>query len=458
MQFLNSLNDVLWTYIVVVILVGCALYFTIRLKGVQFTMIPEMLRLMLGKDRKEKTGIGSFEAFSVSLASRVGTGNLAGVASAIFVGGPGAVFWMWVMAFLGAATAFIEATLAQLYKRRGRDSYYGGPAYYMQYGLHSKWLGIIFSVLLILSFGLAQQMVQSNTIVESLNDSFGWNKALTAIILAAVLLVIIFGGIRRITRTLSFAVPFMAMGFILLTLAVIAMNITKVPEVLRLIVDSAFGIRQVGGALVGTAILQGVRRGLFSNEAGEGSTPNAAAIAETSHPAKQGLIQSLGVYIDTIVICTCTAFIIIIAGLYDTGADGIVLTMRSLEAEIGPVGRYFLNAAIFLFAYSTIIANYYYAETNIRFITGKKVYVWAFRILTGAIAVTGAFLSLEQIWCIVDISMGLLVICNVTSILLLSPKAIWLLKDYRAQKKKGLEPEFHRAEMPSCEGDIECWE
>ena len=458
MEFLNSVNDILWTYIVVVVLVGCALYFTIRLKGAQFTMIPEMFRLMLGRDRKEKTGIGSFEAFAVSLASRVGTGNLAGVASAIFVGGPGAVFWMWVMALLGAATAFIEATLAQLYKRRGKDAYYGGPAYYMQHGLHSKWLGVIFSVLLVLSFGMAQQLVQSNTIIDSLNDSFGWNRIAVAAIMGITLMVIIFGGIRRITRTLSYAVPFMALGFILLTIVVIAMNAAKVPEVLRLIVGSAFGLRQVGGGLVGTAILQGVRRGLFSNEAGEGSTPNAAAIAETSHPAKQGLIQSLGVYIDTIVICTCTAFIIIIAGLYDTGADGIVLTMRSLEAEIGPLGRYFINAAIFLFAYSTVIANYYYAETNIRFITGRKGAVAAFRVITGAIAFAGAFLSLQQIWCIVDISMGLLVICNVTAILLLSPKAIWLLRDYRRQKNSGAEPEFHKSEMPGDVSDIECWD
>lgn len=458
MAFLNSLNDFLWTYIVVVILVGCALIFTIRLKGMQFRMIPEMIRLMLGKDCKEKSGIGSFEAFSVSLASRVGTGNLAGVASAIFIGGPGAVFWMWIMAFLGAATAFVEATLAQLYKRKGRDSYYGGPAYYMQHGLHSKWLGIIFSVLLILSFGLAQQMVQANTIIDSLNDSFGWNKAIVAIFMCSFLLVIICGGIKRITKTLSFAVPFMALGFILLTIVVIAMNATRIPEVLRLIIDSAFGLRQVGGGLVGTAILQGVRRGLFSNEAGEGSTPNAAAIAETSHPAKQGLIQSLGVYIDTIIICTCTAFIILLSGLYDSGADGIVLTMRALESEIGPVGRYFINAAIFLFAFSTVIANYFYAETNIRFITGKSSYINIFRILTGVMIMAGAFLSLQQIWCLVDITMGFLVICNVTSILILSPKAVWLLKDYRRQKKAGHEPEFHKSSMPDIQVDIECWD
>ena len=459
MHILNSINDFLWTYIIVAVLAGAAIYFTVRTRGVQFRMIGEMTRLMLGRDRKnEKGGIGSFQAFAVSLASRVGTGNLAGVASAIFVGGPGAVFWMWVMAIFGAATAFIEATLAQLYKKKGPDSYYGGPAYYMMAGLGSRWRGILFSILMIITFGLANQCVQANTIVASLNETFGWSKIIVGTALAVALLSIIIGGIKRISTFLSYLVPFMALAYLALTAVVIVMNFDKIPEVFRTIIESAFGIRQIGGGMIGTAILQGVKRGLFSNEAGEGSAPNAAAIAQTSHPVKQGLIQSLGVYIDTIVICSCTAFIILVSGLYQSGADGIVLTIRALESEIGPAGRYFITAAILLFAFSTIIANYFYGETNIRFVTGKKGWVTAFQILSSLIVIAGSVLSLQTVWSLVDIAMGLLTLCNLSAILQLTGRVVVLLKDYRKQKAEGKEPEFHKDAIPGLGGEIECWE
>ena len=455
-ELLNIINDYLWTHIVITLLVFCALYFTFRLKGVQFSRIGDMLRVIVEKPGGQK--IGSFHAFAVSLSSRVGTGNLAGVASAIFVGGPGAVFWMWMMALLGAATAFVEATLAQLYKRRGEDSFYGGPAYYMQHGLHRKWMGVLFAVLITITFGMANQIVQSNTLCGALADSFAIDAKWIGITISTATLIIIFGGIRRISHFASIVVPFMAIGYVIIAVIVILMNITEIPAMIVLIVKSAFGLEQAVGGAFGMAVMQGVKRGLFSNEAGEGSAPNAAAIAHTSHPVKQGLLQSLGVFTDTIVVCTCTAFIILLSGIYDSGRDGIILTKYALEHHIGPAGGLFVTAAIFLFAYSTIIANYFYGETNIRFITQRMSYINLFRIITGATVMAGAMMSLQEAWSIVDLAMGVMTIVNLVAIIQLSPKAFFLLRNYIAQKKEGRNPEFHRSMMPEIEKDIECWE
>ena len=455
-ELLNIINDYLWTHIVITLLVFCALYFTFRLKGVQFSRIGDMLRVIVEKPGGQK--IGSFHAFAVSLSSRVGTGNLAGVASAIFVGGPGAVFWMWMMALFGAATAFVEATLAQLYKRRGEDSFYGGPAYYMQHGLHRKWMGVLFAVLITITFGMANQIVQSNTLCGALADSFAIDAKWIGLTITIATLIIIFGGIRRISHFASIVVPFMAIGYVIIAVIVILMNITEIPAMIVLIVKSAFGLEQAVGGAFGMAVMQGVKRGLFSNEAGEGSAPNAAAIAHTSHPVKQGLLQSLGVFTDTIVVCTCTAFIILLSGIYDSGRDGIILTKYALEHHIGPAGGLFVTAAIFLFAYSTIIANYFYGETNIRFITQKMSYINLFRIITGATVMAGAMMSLQEAWSIVDLAMGVMTIVNLVAIMQLSPKAFFLLRNYTAQKKEGRNPEFHRSMMPEIEKDIECWE
>ena len=455
-ELLNIINDYLWTHIVITLLVFCALYFTFRLKGVQFSRIGDMLRVIVEKPGGQK--IGSFHAFAVSLSSRVGTGNLAGVASAIFVGGPGAVFWMWMMALFGAATAFVEATLAQLYKRRGEDSFYGGPAYYMQHGLHRKWMGVLFAVLITITFGMANQIVQSNTLCGALADSFAIDAKWIGLTITIATLIIIFGGIRRISHFASIVVPFMAIGYVIIAVIVILMNITEIPAMIVLIVKSAFGLEQAVGGAFGMAVMQGVKRGLFSNEAGEGSAPNAAAIAHTSHPVKQGLIQSLGVFTDTIVVCTCTAFIILLSGIYDSGRDGIILTKYALEHHIGPAGGLFVTAAIFLFAYSTIIANYFYGETNIRFITQKMSYINLFRIITGSTVMAGAMMSLQEAWSIVDLAMGVMTIVNLVAIIQLSPKAFFLLRNYIAQKKEGRNPEFHRSMMPEIEKDIECWE
>lgn len=489
LETLSDVNDFLWTYIVVTLLVFCALYFTIRMRGMQFRMLGDMVRIMLGRDRKaaeksssssdlsdqsdlsdlsdlsdqsdaaadSRSKIGSFQAFAVSLSSRVGTGNLAGVASAIFVGGPGAVFWMWVMALFGAATAFVESTLAQLYKKRGEDSFYGGPAYYMETGLHRRWMGIVFSILITVTFGMANQTVQSTTLCDALSDSFGFPKAMVGIVITVCTLAIIFGGIKRISHFASIVVPFMAVGYILLAFYIVITNITLMPEVLRLIFTNAFGLEQAAGGMLGMAVLQGVKRGLFSNEAGEGSAPNAAAIAATSHPAKQGLLQSLGVFTDTLVICTCTAFIVILSGLYTGDVDGIILTTLAVEQEIGPAGRYFVTSAIFLFAYSTIIANYFYGETNIRFITQKRWAINLFRIVTGCVVMLGALVALQTAWILVDIVMGLMTLFNLTAILLLSDKAFRLLRNYMEQRRSGKEPVFRKEMMPDIADDIECW-
>lgn len=469
METLNTINDFLWTYVVIVMLVFCALFFSVRTRFVQFRLFFHMVKLMFTSDKTDddnktaakKTSesqpkkIGSFQAFAVALSSRVGTGNLAGVASAIFMGGPGAVFWMWVMALLGSATAFVEATLAQLYKKRGEESFYGGPAYYMQKGLGQKWMGVLFAVLITITFGLANQIVQSNTLCSALADTFALDVKVVGGILTVATLVIIFGGIQRISRFASIVVPFMALGYLLLSIVVIAMNISIIPDILRLIVSKAFGIGQVAGGAFGAAVMQGVKRGLFSNEAGEGSAPNAAAIADTSHPVKQGLIQALGVFTDTILICTCTAFIILISGLYTGDADGIILTTRALESEIGTVGRYFITAAIFLFAFSTIIANYFYGETNIRFVANGKWAVLVFRILTGGTILYGAYLSLQEAFSLVDICMGLMTITNLVAIFLLAPKVFRLLENYEKQRKENKNPVFHRDMLGE---DVECWD
>ena len=474
---IDRANYYLWTYVVVTLLVACALYFTLKLKGVQFSMIGEMVKLLTqsgdvaptteeagcsaqdNASTKKRKHVNSFQAFAISLASRVGTGNLAGVASAIFIGGPGAVFWMWLMAFLGSATAFVEATLAQIYKKRGDDAFYGGPAYYMEQGLHKRWFGIIFAVLITMTFGLANQMVQSNTLCTAISDTCQVNIVWVGIVLTIATLIIIFGGVQRISRFSAIIVPMMAVGYVIIAFVVIAINITSIPDIIALIINNAFGFNQAMGGAVGIAILQGVKRGLFSNEAGEGSAPNAAATAHITHPVKQGLLQSLGVFTDTLLICTCTAFIVLIAGLYNGDADGIVLTAQSLEAEIGPVGRYFITAAIFFFAYSSIIGNYFYGETNIRFVTNKPQAVFLFRIFNGGVVLAGAFMTLQETFCIVDLLMGLMTICNLIAITLLAKKTFVLLDDYKAQRKEGKDPVFHKSILTADEAkDIECWD
>ena len=461
-QWITSINDVLWTYILVIMLLGCAVWFTIRTKFVQFRMFKEMIRL-LGDSTNKAEGkehhISSFQAFAVSLASRVGTGNLAGVATAITVGGPGAVFWMWVIALLGSSSAFIESTLAQLYKVKGESSYVGGPAYYMKKGLKQPWMGVLFAVLIIFTFAFAFNTVQSNTICAAFEQAFQVDHTLMGIILTVLTLMIIFGGIQRIAKVSSIIVPVMALGYILLATVIVGINITHVPDVLKLIVSSAFGWEQALGGGIGMALMQGIKRGLFSNEAGMGSAPNVAATADVSHPVKQGLIQTLGVFSDTLVICTCTAFIILFSGVPLGGeANGVQLTQMALDNEIGSGGSVYVAIAILFFAFSSVIGNYYYGEANLRYITHNKWIMILFRLMTGAMVMFGALASLDLAWSLADVCMGLMTICNLIAIVLLGKYAFRLLEDYREQKRQGIkDPVFTKDKMKDIEQDIECW-
>lgn len=406
--------------------------------------------------------ISSFQAFMVSLASRVGTGNLAGVATAIVVGGPGAIFWMWVMALIGSVNTFIECTLAQLFKSRGKDSFIGGPAWYITKGLHKRWFACIFAVAIIAQFGLTNNMVQANTISSAFGEAFHIPPVLMAIALCVLSLAVVFGGIQRISKVCSYIVPFMALAYLGIALWIVVTNITAIPKVLGIIVGSAFGFRQAAGGAVGMAILMGFKRGIFSNEAGEGSAPNAAATADISHPVKQGLIQTLGVFTDTLVVCTCTALIILCSGLYDSGANGIELTQAALSHHIGPAGKFIVAICIFFFAFSSVIGNYYYGECNITFLcngwkhSGKAIF--AYRLVLGVLIFVGSLMTIELVWALVDFCMVIMTVCNLIAILLLGRWAIRLLDDYRSQRKAGRDPVYHSSTIPEISGETECWD
>ena len=463
-NIINAVNDVLWTYILIAMLIGCAVYFTWRTRFVQFRNLREMLRLLTESAPKSNDGkrqVSSFQAFAVSIASRVGTGNLAGVATAIAVGGAGAVFWMWVIALLGSVNAFVESTLAQLYKRKDKDSFIGGPAYYMQYGLGKRWMGVLFAVLIAITFGFAFNSVQSNTICAAWEHAFGIDHTWMGIALTATTLIIIFGGIHRIAAVSSWLVPIMAVGYIILALGVVIYNIAEIPAVLGHIFRSAFGWEQALGGGMGAVVMQGIKRGLFSNEAGMGSAPNVAATASVSHPVKQGFIQALGVFTDTLVICTCTAFIILVSNpSSDASLSGIQLTQAAFTEQIGGLGAVFVAVAILLFAFSSIIGNYYYGESNIRFISRRPIYLWIYRVLVGAMVMCGAMMSLDLAWSFADVTMGLMTICNLIAIVLLSRQVLWLLRDYTTKKRQGISsPAFRKEEMPEeIRRDVECWE
>jgi putative sodium/glutamine symporter len=367
-------NDFLWSKLLIIMLIAIGLYFTLRSNVLQVRMLKEMFRLLFESNSGPRGSISPFQAFCISMAARVGTGNITGIAIAIALGGPGAVFWMWIIAIIGSASSFVESTLAQVYKIKDGDSFRGGPAYYMQSGLKKRWMGALFAVLITLSFGLVFNAVQSNTITIAFENSFGTNRLAVGLIMTAIFAVIIIGGIKRIAKLSEYIVVVLAVLYIGVALSIVVMNITDMPAVLALIVKNAFGIEQVAGGSLGAALLHGVKRGLFSNEAGMGSAPNAAATATTSHPAKQGLIQALGVLFDTLVICTSTAFIILLSGVYDQqGLGGIELTQAALSVHMGSWASGFLAIMVFLFAFSTLMGNYYYGETNIEFLNTSKV-------------------------------------------------------------------------------------
>ncbi|MFE6169841.1 alanine/glycine:cation symporter family protein [Viridibacillus arvi] len=456
-NIVDETNNVLWTYILIVLLLGAGLYFTIGTKFVQFRMFGEMFRLIMEKKEKDE-GVSAFQAFTISTASRVGTGNITGVALAIGVGGPGAIFWMWIIAIIGMATAFIESTLAQVYKVRDGNSFRGGPAYYMEKALGQRKLAIVFSILLTLSFGFIFNAVQSNTIATSVGEAFNIQPYIIGIVLVGLTAMIIFGGVHRIVKVTQVIVPVMAIFYLLIALYVVVTNLSEIPSVFSLILSEAFGLKEAAGGAIGAAIMQGVRRGLFSNEAGMGSVPNAAATASTSHPAKQGLVQSLGVFFDTIVICSATAFIIILAGLYSTGPDdGIVLTQNSFAVHVGSWAPYFIAIAIIFFAFSSIVGNYYYGETNIEFMNAHKGWLTGYRLLVLGMVMFGSVAHVSLVWNLADLFMGLMAMLNIIIILLLGKVAFRVLDDFTKQRKQGKNPSFYAKSIPGLK-NTECWE
>ncbi|MEV6059683.1 alanine/glycine:cation symporter family protein [Nocardia asteroides] len=472
MDTLNSVvvdvNDVFWSWLLIPLVIGTGLYFTVRSGVVQLRMLPEMLRAVTEKGQVAEDGkksVSAFGAFSISAAARVGTGNIAGVATAISVGGPGAVFWMWAMATLGAASAFVESTLAQLYKRPEREpgTFRGGPAYYMQYGLRRRWQGLIFAVIITVTFGFVFNAVQSNTIVATTRASLAsldgdWFAPAVGLALIVLLGLVIFGGVRRISHITEVLVPIMAMVYLVLGIAVVALNISDLPRVIADIVGGAFGVREVVGGGIGTAIAQGIRRGMFSNEAGLGSSPNAAAAADVTHPVKQGLVQSLGVYFDTLLICSITAFIILTSDPDLSERRSADLTQSALQDSLGSWAGHVLTAVVFLLAFSSMIGNFYYGRANIEFITDRPQVLTAFRWLVLVAVFAGALGSVGLIWNLADVFMGVMALVNLAAILPLGVVAFRLLADYRAQRAAGADPVYvHRAEVADPAG-VACWQ
>ena len=456
-EVIAAINGVIWGDLLVYLLLGAGLYFTIASRFVQIRYFGFSIKAMLdSRATSEKHHISSFQAFCTSLAARVGTGNLAGVAVAIYIGGPGAVFWMWMIAMLGMSTSFMENTLAQIYKTNNHDgTFRGGPAYYIEKAIGQRWLGILFSISLIVAFGFAFNSVQSNSIAAALT-AYNLPPLWVGIALALVTALIIFGGIRSISKFAEIVVPAMALLYIVVALVVVAMNITEMPAVFALIFKSAFGLESVasGGAgyLVSQAVMQGVTRGLFSNEAGMGSAPNAAATATPvpHHPATQGLLGMIGVFVDTIIICTATAAIILLSGQLDptNGVTGIQLTQVAISHEIGALGNHLVAIAILLFAFTSLIANYYYGESNLRFICNKEPVIMVFRVLVLGMVIWGAVGELPMVWAFADMSMGIMALINLGALLFLAHRIFPVLKDFDTQLKSGVEPEFDRKKFP----------
>ncbi|MBS9374630.1 alanine/glycine:cation symporter family protein [Rhodococcus sp. B50] len=462
-DFVTDVNDTFW-YAVIALLVGSGLYYTVRSRFIQIRLVPDMVRSVAEKPTTMpdgEKGISPFRAFSVSAASRVGTGNVAGVAIAISLGGPGAVFWMWAMALIGAATAFLESTLAQLYKVRDKDSFRGGPAYYMQYGLGKRWMGMIFAVIITITYGFVFNAVQTNSIVDAVSSSVG-EKSMglqvgVGLVVAVLVAVVIFGGIRRISGVSQVLVPILAIAYLVIGVIVVILNIGEVPAMFRLIVENAFGLEEIVGGGFAAAFMNGIRRGLFSNEAGMGSAPNAGATAAVSHPVKQGLVQSLGVYFDTLLVCSITAFIILLSDPeFGSGLEGAALTQNALALQLGDWTVHFLAVLIFFLAFTSVIGNYYYSESNMEFLTGSRRILPYLRSAVVVCVFLGAIGSLPLVWALADLAMGIMATVNLIALIPLSGIAYALFHHYSAQRKQGRDPVFHAGDVPGVRG-IQVW-
>ena len=470
----DSLNGVLWN-IVPVFLIAAGVYFGFRTLFVQIRLIPDMLKAVAetpkGKDREgrdldeEYGGVSAFKAFTISAASRVGTGNIAGVALAISIGGPGSVFWMWLLALLGGATAFVESTLAQLWKTKDAEgNYHGGPAYYMTRGLGWRPLAVLFSAFLALTYGFVYNAIQTNSITAAIETSVGNDSALVKSAVAGVLAIltalVIFGGVTRIASWTQVIVPFMAGAYIIMGVVVLVVNWREIPAMFELIVTHALGLKEVAGAGVWLAFTQGMRRGLFSNEAGMGSAPNAAASATVSHPVKQGLVQTLGVYFDTLLVCTITAFIVLLGPAVSYGMDdvqGVSLTQSALADSLGDWSAHAVTAILFFLAFSSVIGNYYLAQTNLEYLTESKSALNVFRIVVIGFVIFGAFGSVPLVWALGDTMAGLLAIFNIVAIIPLGGVVLKLLKNFNDQRRKGIDPVFHREMLPELK-NVEFWD
>jgi AGCS family alanine or glycine:cation symporter len=475
-QLIQTISGYVWSLPLVVICLLAGLYFSIGTRFVQVRRIPEMARLLFSSEKGDKTGITSFQAFSMALSGRVGTGNIVGVATAIGYGGPGAIVWMWIIAFLGAGSAFSEATLSQIYKEEHKGQFRGGPAYYIEKGLKSKWLAVVFAVCAVLAAGFFMPPVQSNGIAMSFANTFHINPAIVGGAVALLIGLVVMGGVKRIANVAQVVAPFMAVLYVLLSLVVLAFHIREVPAVFMDMIRSAFGMNQALGGILGATIAWGVKRGIYSNEAGQGTGAIVAGAAKVSHPVKQGLVQAFSVYIDTLLVCTATAVMILACKTYNVfdasgniliaaegiklGAPDVSYTTAALATLLGKQGGVVVSVALFFFAFTTIMAYYYYAETNLVYLFGKgkleQVLIWVLRFGVVGMVFFGSLYEAKAMWDLGDIGVGTMAWLNIISILLLSRKAFKALKSYERQKKEGKEPIFDPKEI-GVEG-AEFWE
>lgn len=463
-KIVDLVNGIIWSRALIYLCLGTGLYFSIRTRFVQVRGFADMIRLMFAGERST-AGVSSFQALAMSLSGRVGIGNIAGVATAITFGGPGAVFWMWTVAFLGASTAYVESTLAQIYKEKDdQGRYRGGPAYYIERAMGQKWYAWIFAFSTVIATGFLLPGVQANGIATSVYNAWGTPTAVTAVVIVAVLAFIIFGGVKRIARFAEIVVPFMALAYILMAIVLMVANAEQLPAVIALIFKSAFGAEAAFGAMIGLAIEWGVKRGVYSNEAGQGTGPHSAAAAEVSHPAKQGLVQAFSIYVDTLLVCSATAFMILVTGKYNvTSPGGSMLVNHLPGVETGPAytqaaieslmpgfGASFVALAIMFFAFTTIVAYYYMAETNVQYINRKIHRPWTLHVLKALMIVSvgyGCVRSASTAWALGDIGVGLMAWLNIIAILILQKPALLALKDYDEQKKAGVDPVFDPAKL-----------
>ncbi len=460
MNLIGTLNGLLWGSVLIVTLLGTGFYFTLKSGFLQFRMIKEMIILISGRrdSSSNSDGISSFQAFCIGTATRVGAGNIAGVAVAIAAGGPGAIFWMWMVALLGATSAFVESTLSQVYKVKDSEGVYkGGPSYYMEKGLKMKGLGVAFALCCITAYGLIFNAVLSHEISASFHQAFGFNKLITTLIVMVIVAWAVFGGAKRIASITEKMVPAMAGIYILLALFLIITNLDAIPGIISLIFKNAFGIEQIVGGGMGAAISSGVARGLFSNEAGMGGGSIASAAATVSHPAKQGLVQTFGVFIDTLVICSATAVMVLISGdLYTQGLSGVQLVQTSLAQQVGSFGEIFIAVSMFLFAISTIFGCFYYGESSVTFIKDSKNSKNLYKLAGIGMVLFGGLAQSALVWNLADLTMGVMALINIVAILPLSKIAFKVFHDYKTQLAAGKNPVFDRSQFPEL-ADISSW-